>query len=89
MWSDSGSAFSLVCSLISQVSVTCEANVSFKDKMFALTVFHKVCFPFLSSLCQNTEVCSLISQEMVLHSSDLLSVQISLQAAGGCRQMQR
>lgn len=33
MWSDSGSAFSLVCSLISQVSVTCEANVSFKDKM--------------------------------------------------------
>lgn len=34
MWSDSGSsAFSLVCSLISQVSVTCEAKVSFKDKI--------------------------------------------------------
>lgn len=41
MWRDSGSsAFSLVCSLISQVSVTCEANVSFKDKMLTAYSTH-------------------------------------------------
>lgn len=41
MWSDSGvCAFSLVFSLISQVSVTCGAKISFKDKMLTACFKH-------------------------------------------------